>query len=54
MKYVYLSLSYLAVFILGLYASGCKPVEPYRWAVTSFFFIFFIAGFFKPNNPQNL
>lgn len=41
-----LLLSLLSAFILGGYTMGVqyniKPVEPYQWALTSFFGLFFL------------
>ncbi len=43
--------TYLQAFVLGGYVTSQykfnTPIEPYRWALTTFFFLFFLAQSIK-------
>ena len=56
MKYLFLFFFFLSSFMLGAYTTSQfkfdTPVEPYRWALTSFFGIFFLVAFLKENEKK--
>lgn len=56
MKYLFLFLFFLSSLLIGAYATSQfrfnKPVEPHRWALTSFFGCFFLVSFLKENKKN--
>jgi len=53
-KYFFLFLFFISSFMLGAYTTSQfkfdTPVESYRWALTSFWGIFFLVIFLKQKN----
>ncbi len=56
MKYLFLFLFFISSFMLGAYTTSQfkfdTPVESYRWALTSFWGIFFLVTFLKYNQKK--